>query len=77
MINQLNETTYQTTARGMTLTLTAVDYNFGKWVVEVDNASARAWNRGRPAWKYFDTLDEVEARYKSFRGIAALIGVSA
>jgi hypothetical protein len=73
MIIQTNETTFTTTARGMTLTLSQISESWGNWVVEVDNAAARAWNRGRASAKYFDTLEQVEAKYKSFRGIAALI----
>ncbi|MGL4843839.1 MAG: hypothetical protein ACRC2Y_04370 [Aeromonas veronii] len=61
--------TFQVKARGMTITVKPHD---GEWLVLVDNASARAWNRGRESFKVFATLEAVEAKYKSLRGLVEL-----
>ncbi len=59
-----NEFTVQ--ARGMIL----VCKPYGdEWIVTVDNASARAYNNGNASFKRFASLQAVEAKYKSFRGL--------
>lgn len=64
---------YTLTTRGMTMTLSRSTFaSLGAWQMETDNASARAWNR-MPSVKYFDSLEAVEAAYKSWRGISELI----
>ena len=60
---------FQVKARGMTITVKPHD---GEWLVLVDNASARAWNRGRESFKVFATLEAVEAKYKSLAGLVEL-----
>ena len=68
-IQQLDDNTFTLTSRGHLMTLKR-DAVFG-WVMFTDNASTRAWcSLGA---KYFDSLAQVEAHYKSWRGIALLI----
>ena len=50
--------------------LTLVKMEAGYWLVSADNAAARAW---RSIGKTFWSLAEIEAKYKTFRGISALI----
>ncbi|WP_429142560.1 hypothetical protein [Aeromonas veronii] len=57
-------------ARGMTLVCKPHD---GEWLVLVNNASARAWNRGRAAFKVFASLEAVEKHYKSFAGLVDMV----
>jgi hypothetical protein len=46
---------------------------WGSWEMYTDNVAARAYNHGFPGVHTFRTLEEVERRYKSWRGIAALV----
>ena len=62
---------YKTKSRGNEMTLIRQDN--GGWSVITSNASSRAWNRGMPSIKDFDSLQEVEAAYKSWKGITALV----
>jgi len=57
-------------------TMRLVDYqqDWAKWAMFTDNPAARAWNNGRESFKAFENLAAVEAHYKSWRGISALIG---
>jgi hypothetical protein len=57
-------------ARGMTLVCKPCG---DEWIVTVDNASARAWNRGNASFKMFATLEAVEAKYKSFAGLVDMV----
>jgi hypothetical protein len=67
------EKTFTLTARGCDMTLT-FDPVYGKWVMYSVNAMVRAYNRGFATPKFFATLADVEAKYKAWRGIAALVG---
>lgn len=68
-IIQTNDNTFTAdNARGTVLTLARM--SAGYWLVSADNAAARAY---RSIGKTFPSLEAVEASYKTFRGIAALI----
>lgn len=43
------------------------------WRMKTSNASSRAWSLGGESWKDFANLADVEAKYKSWRGISALL----
>ena len=58
-------------ARGNKMMLTQRNTIYGKvWEMYVDNASRRAWHG--LGVKEFDTLQEVEKYYKSWKGISTL-----
>ena len=70
-IIQTSENTFTTdNGRGTTMTL-SFNKTLGRWQMTSDNASRRAW-RGLGVSLY-ETLDEVEAKYKTWRGISALV----
>lgn len=69
-IEQIDEDTFQTRSRGSTITLTRLPEGRG-WSVMVDNAAVRAWRS--LGCKNFDSLEEVERKYKSLSGISKLI----
>ncbi len=54
--------------RGTSLTLIKMDA--GYWLVSADNAAARAY---RSIGKTYPDLAAVEASYKTFRGLSALL----
>lgn len=60
---------YYLTANGCEMTL---QKDGERWAMYSVNAVVKAYRNGYAIPKYFDTLDDVEARYKSWRGIAAL-----
>jgi len=68
-INQTAENTF-TANNGKGTQLTLIKMEAGYWLVSADNAAARAY---RSIGKTFWSLAEVEAKYKTFRGLAALI----
>jgi hypothetical protein len=71
IIIQTGEKTFTTTnGRGTTMTLS---YNevCGYWQMASDNAAVRAWRS--LGVHVFNSLAEVEAKYKTWRGISALI----
>tara|TARA_B000000565_G_scaffold255758_1_gene237618 strand:+ start:106746 stop:106967 length:222 start_codon:yes stop_codon:yes gene_type:complete len=70
MIQMLSKNKFYTESRGNKMTLEKLG---DRWLMVTDNAAARAYNFGRPGYKEFDTLLEVEQQYKSWRGIAALV----
>ncbi len=70
IILQTGENEFTTVSRGSTMTLRKD--KFGDWEMMTSNASTQAYNRGMPSFKYFASLEAVEAKYKSWRGIAAL-----
>lgn len=71
VIIQTGEKTYSTTnGRGTSMTL-SYNHIIGHWQVVSDNAAVRAYRAG--GCKIFRTLPEVEAAYKTWRGISALI----
>lgn len=69
-IQQLSPTSYSLTARGSRMVLEQTPKG---WVMKTRNASTRVWGMGGESWKDFASLIEVEAHYKSWRGIAALV----
>lgn len=74
---QTGENEWTVAIRGAHLTLVRQNQPWAKWAVLTDNAAARAWNHGRESFRGFQTLAEVEAHYKSWRGISAFIGEQA
>ena len=69
-IIKVNDRHYKLTARGSEMNLKLDDE--GYWVMYTVNASVRAWSRGIPMPKSHKSLEEVEQRYKTWAGIAAL-----
>lgn len=69
-IEVIDENTYRLVARGNEMTLTRLADG---WSMSTVNAAVRAWNRGYAVPKGFATLADVEAQYKTWRGVAALI----
>ena len=68
-IQIVNETTFKLSARGNDYTLVREK---NEWAMYVVNASVRAWRNGFAIPKYFKTLKDVEAKYKSWLGISEL-----
>ena len=71
-----SETEFTLNTRGMGMTLTKgtnPTTDAVEWRMVVCNASNRAYNRGMPMPKFFKSLEGVEAKYKSWRGIALLV----
>lgn len=69
-IQALPEGKFILKARGSEMTLQRCDDGWDMYVV---NASVRAWNKGYAVPRHFATLADVEAKYKSWTGIAALV----
>lgn len=69
MIMVMENGQYMTKTRGTTLVLEKKPYG---WQVSANNAAVQAWRS--LGVKIFNNLEEVEARYKSFRGIKQLLG---
>ena len=44
-----------------------------QWAVTVMNGMVKAYNRGFAVPKYFNSLQEVEDKYKSWKGITQLV----
>ena len=44
-----------------------------EWVMYTNNAVNDAWNNGHAIPKYFASLEAVETKYKSWRGVATLL----
>ncbi len=74
MITMLDDGSYAVSSRGNHMVLRREASSLGNWSVTTDNASHRAY-RGLGV-KYFSSLREVEANYKSWRGISALISAT-
>ncbi|HBO7921885.1 TPA: hypothetical protein L5C37_006199 [Pseudomonas aeruginosa] len=68
---QIDDTSYAVQARGSSMVLEQTKKG---WRVKTRNAATRVWGLGGESWKDFDTLADVERHYKTWRGIAALIG---
>ncbi|MGO4801161.1 hypothetical protein ACEN2T_17925 [Pseudomonas sp. W22_MBD1_FP4] len=73
VIQQINETSYALDARGSRMVLEQIHSG---WRMKTRNAATRVWGLGGESWKEFRSLAEVEAKYKSWKGIAALIGTT-
>jgi hypothetical protein len=71
VITENKDGSYSLTSRGNQFTLI---HTCDQWQMWTNNAATRAWNRGGPSLRVFDTLEQVEAAYKSWRGIVALVG---
>lgn len=71
VIQQISATEFKLESRGNAFTLEKE--SDGRWVMWTVNAAVRAWNNGYPMPKYFGSLAEVEAKYKAWRGIGALV----
>jgi hypothetical protein len=73
MIQQISSTEFNLVKGGHDMTLT-----LGKWGWEMTtfNACTRAYNNGFGGFRRFKSLAEVEAAYKSWRGISALVEVA-
>ena len=69
VIQMIDDKTFFLKARGCEMTLTRTDDG---WTMSTVNAVVRAWNNGFAIPKRFADLAEVEANYKTWRGIAAL-----
>ena len=73
MIQMLSDNKFYLEARGMKMTLTKehsrVTGDF--WRMHVDSTVTRAYMT--LGCKDFDTIEEVEKHYKTWRGIAALV----
>lgn len=48
----------------------------GEWEVAANNAQTRAWNRGIGAPRFFNTIDEMIAKYPAFGELAVLLETS-
>ena len=71
VIQMINETTFKLSKGVHDMTLR---FERGEWAMYTVNPMVRAYNRGWATPKYFPTLEAVEAKYKSWRGISALVG---
>ncbi|NMV37215.1 hypothetical protein [Ralstonia insidiosa] len=68
-IQVTGENSFFLRARGAEMTLKKEGE---RWAMYTVNAAVRAWRKGFAIPKYFDSLQAVEAKYKAWRGIAAL-----
>lgn len=74
VIQMIDDNTFRLVARGSEMTLERADDG---WTMTTINASVRAWNNGFAFPKRFANLAEVEANYKTWRGIEALVNAQA
>lgn len=68
-ITMISSTEFNLEKGGHNMTLTQVSDG---WEMATVNAAVRAYNNGYAIPKHFPTLQAVENKYKSWRGIAAL-----
>lgn len=68
-----SESEYFLKVRGNEMTLR---HEGDRWAMYTVNAAVRAWSRGFANPRYFDNLEAVEAHYKAWRGITALVADS-
>lgn len=71
MIELVKLNTYRLNSRGNDMTLKRSRVQ-GRWEMTTVNAATRTYKGVMPSVRYFDKLEEVEKRYKSWRGIVAL-----
>jgi hypothetical protein len=69
-IEQVGTNSYALKTRGISMMLEP--YKSG-WRMKTNSAATRALSMGGESWKDFTSLADVEANYKSWRGIAALV----
>jgi len=67
-IMMVDENTFTLTNRGHEMTLLRKEDGWEMWT---SNAATRAWRMNIP--KYFETLEEVEGHYKSWKGVSKLV----
>jgi len=72
MIIQVSDNIFELTRGNHKMTLTKDESG---WYMLTDNPSVRAWNS--MGFSRFFSLEEVEKKYKSWRGISILINVNA
>lgn len=71
VIIQTADKEFNLVSRGNDFTL-RFEPTYGKWAMYTVNAMVKAYNRGYATPKFFATLEEVESKYKAWRGIVAL-----
>jgi hypothetical protein len=69
-IQMVDEGKFQLQARGCDMTLVRISDG---WEMYTVNAMVSTYRRGYAIPKFFRSLEEVEAKYKSWRGISALV----
>ena len=69
-IQMVDENTFKLNTRGCEMTLKR---DGDGWEMYTVNAAVKAWNRGVAIPKFFATLAEVEAKYKTWSGISSLV----
>jgi hypothetical protein len=72
-IHQINATSYALDARGSHMVLEQIQSG---WRMKTRNAATRAAWLGGESWKDVGSLADLEAKYKSRKAIAALIGTA-
>lgn len=70
VIQMINETRFTLSRGAHDMTLVK---ERGEWAMYTVNPMVRAYNRGHATPKFFPTLEAVEAKYKSWRGISTLV----
>lgn len=70
VIQMIDENTFFLVARGNEMTLKRTEDG---WTMNTVNACVKAWRNGYSVPKRFADLAEVEANYKTWRGIAKLV----
>lgn len=71
MLEVCENDTYKTKVRGNEFTIWKVEDG---WNVSVSNASSRVWNRGFGSVQpTFDSLKDIENKYKSLKGLSNAI----
>lgn len=70
-IQVIDNATYKLCVRGCEMTLKKEREG---WAMYTVNAAVRAWRNGYAIPKVFGSLEEVEAQYKTWRGVALLVG---
>jgi hypothetical protein len=70
MIQQISETKFSLDKGPHTMILTKDLYG---WNMVTENPCTRAWKGKMGSYRHFSNLAEVEAHYKSWKGISALV----
>lgn len=70
MIQMVDENTFTLVNRGHNMTLRKLSDGWEMWT---ENAATRAWRMMIP--KFFETLQDVENHYKSWKGVSQLVNV--
>jgi hypothetical protein len=75
MIQMISDTRFELSKGGHKMTL-SLESSSG-WVMVTENACTRAWHGRVGSYTHFDTLSDVESRYKSWRGLGILVAAQA